>query len=522
MRPRDDASDMKLAFRKVAVSRHRNRCMPLIEAIEQRILFSFVVDPTGTTISASAAAGGIPQQVQTNPAHAADSFNFAGTQFEPAYSLSAAANANYQAAAQQLVVHSDATQTTGGGFLGWPSNSGTQAQVVLSFNLTAAATVQINGTLAGTGGGTSSVHLDISDFIANSASTSAVNQAFNLSAGNHLIAIDAEGANVQGTSTGAVDLTLTLVGAQTPPRITSPGAVTFKLGQPSAFTVKTTGSPTPSIKETAFLPDGISFADNGDGTATLSGTPKPLDATGHYNLILTASNGASPDANQFFTLTLSGANGAASPRPKFTSNIKSFTFHAGQANAFTITAAGTPTPMLSLVGTLPVGVNFQDNTDGTASLFGQPAGGTGGKYKVTVVASDGLGHSVRQTLTLNVIAPPPTPPQRSPKPIVPARAIKPASKTNRSTIRFHNPSHQTFKGALPVALYASPTPDYNGLTAVVLVNHPVTFSLAANQSKAVALNFPAPPTIAAGSYYLVAVFADNTTVASDTTVQFGA
>jgi hypothetical protein len=518
----DDGSDMKLAFWQGAVSRRRDRCMPLIEAIEQRILFSFVVDPTGTTISASAAAGGTPQQVQTNPAHAADSFNFAGTQFEPAYSLSAAANANYQAAAQQLVVHSDATQTTGGGFLGWPSNSGTQAQVVLSFNLTAAATVQINGTLVGTGGGTSSVHLDISDFIANSASTSAVNQAFNLSAGNHLIEVDAEGANVQGTSTGAVDLTLTLVGAQTPPRITSPGAVTFKLGQPSAFTVKTTGAPTPSIKETAFLPDGISFVDNGDGTATLSGTPKLLDATGHYDLIFTASNGASPDTNQFFTLTLSGANGAASPRPKFTSNIKSFTFHAGQANAFTITAAGTPTPMLSLVGTLPVGVNFQDNTDGTASLFGQPAGGTGGKYKVTVVASDGLGHTVRQTLTLNVIAPPPTPAQLSPKPIVPARAIKIGSKTNRSTIHFHNPSHQTFKGALPVALYASPTPDFDGLTAVALVNHPVTFSLAANQSKAVALNFPAPPTIAAGSYYLVAVFADNTTVASDTTVQFGA
>ncbi|MDB5292922.1 MAG: Ig family protein [Phycisphaerales bacterium] len=513
---------MKLAFWQVAVSRRRDHCMPLIEAIEQRILFSFVVDPTGTTISASAAAGGTPQQVQTNPAHAADSFNYAGSQFEPAYSLSAVANANYQAAAQQLVVHSDATQTTGGGFLGWPSNSGTQAEVVLSFNLTAAATVQINGTLAGTGGGTSSVHLDISDFIANSANTSAVNQAFNLSAGNHLIAIDAEGANVQGTSTGSVDLTLTLVSAQTPPRITTPSAVTFKLGQPSTFTVRTTGSPTPSIKETAFLPDGISFVDNGDGTATLSGTPKLLDATGHYNLIFTASNGASPDANQFFTLTLDGAHGTGAQRPKFSSNMQFFTFHAGQANAFTITATGSPTPMLSLVGMLPAGLQFQDNLDGTASLFGQPAGGTGGKYRVTVVASDGLGHKVRRTLTLNIVAPPPTPAQLSPKPTAPARAIKPGSKTNRSTIRFHNPSRQTFKGTLPVSLYASPMPDYNGLTAVALVSHAVTFSLAGNQSKAIPLNFPAPPSIAAGDYYVVAVFSDNTTVASDTTVHFGA
>ena len=214
MHQRDDGSDMKLAFWQVAVARRRDHCMPLIEAMEQRTLFSFVVDPTGTTISAAAAAGGTPQQVQTNPAHAADSFNYAGSQFEPAYSLSAVANASYQAAAQQLTVHSDATQATGGNFLGWPDNSGTQAEVVLSFNLTAAATVQINGTLAGTGGGMSSVHLDISDFVATSANTSAVNQAFNLIAGNHLIEVDAEGANVQGTSTGSVDLTLTLVGAQ--------------------------------------------------------------------------------------------------------------------------------------------------------------------------------------------------------------------------------------------------------------------------------------------------------------------
>ena len=247
--------------------------------------------------------------------------------------------------------------------------------------------------------------------------------------------------------------------------------MTFKLGQPSAFTVMTAGDPTPSIKETAFLPDGINFVDNGDGTATLSGTPKSLDATGHYNLIITASNGASPDANQFFTLTLDGATGAGSQRPKFTSKINSFTFHTGQADAFTITATGSPTPVLSVVGILPGGLNFQDNHDGTASLFGQPAAGAGGKYKVTVVASDGSGHNVRQTLMLDVVAPPPTPAELSPKPTAPGRAIKPGSKRNQSTIHFHNPSLQSFKGTLPVSLYASPTPDYNALTAIALVSH---------------------------------------------------
>lgn len=303
---------MKLLSSPVVKSERKCRNRALIEAMEPRTLFSFVLDASGTSITASASAGASPQQVQTNPAHATDSFSYAGSQFEPAYSLSATSNANYQLAAQQITLHSDATQSTTGGYLGWPSNAGTQGEVVLSFNLTAAATVQINGTLSGTGGGASSLHFDISDYTASSATTSVVHQALPLSAGNHVMEIDAEGANVQGTSSAAVDLTLTL-GASTAPKITSPSAVTFKIGQPSNFTVTTTGDPTPSIKETAFLPAGISFVDNGDGTATLSGTPASLDATGHYNLIFTASNGVAidathPSANQFFTLTLSGGS----------------------------------------------------------------------------------------------------------------------------------------------------------------------------------------------------------------------
>ncbi|HET6249113.1 MAG TPA: putative Ig domain-containing protein [Tepidisphaeraceae bacterium] len=486
--------------------------------MEQRTLFSFAVDPTGTTVSASAAAGATPQQVQTNPAHASDSFSYPGSEFEPAYSLTAAANASYQATPTQLTLHADASQSTGGNYLGWPDNAGTQAEIVLSFNLTAAATVQIAGSLAGAGGGMSSVHFDISDFVASSADTSAVNQAFKLSAGNHVIEVDAEGANVQGNSTGTLDLTLTLA-PSAPPRITSPRSKTFRLGEPSAFTVTTTGNP--SIKENAFLPDGLAFVDNGDGTATLSGTPSPLDGTGHYNLIFTASNGASPDAHQFFTLTLDGAPGSGLARPKFTSKINLFTFHSGQADAFMVAATGTPTPTLSVVGTLPAGVSFQDNHDGTGSFFGEPGLFAGGKYKVVVVASDDSGHHVQHVLTLDVISPPLTPADLTPKPTAPARAIIPRSKKNPMAIHFSNPQRESFKGTLPVSLYASPTPTYNATTATALASQSVKVALAPNQAKAVPINFPAPASIAAGDYYIVAIFADGTTVSSDATAHFG-
>ncbi len=332
------------------VSRHirgsSNRCRALAEAMEPRVLLSFTINPTETTVSAVASAGNAPQNVQTNPAHAEDSFSYAGSQFEPAYSLSATSNASYVSTPQVLTLHVDATQATTGGYLGWPDDAGTQSEVVLNFNLTAAATVQIAGSLAGTGGAVSSLNFDISDFTASSSNTSNVDQSFKLTAGNHIIELNAAGANVQGTTTATADLTLTIVGAGTAPKITSRNAATFHLGELSAFTVTTIGDPTPSITETAILPDGVNFVDNGDGTATLSGIPATLDATGNYDLIFTASNGipisdTQPAANQFFTLTLDGAPGVPIQTPThLTFSQKPATTSAGATlSAISVTVA---------------------------------------------------------------------------------------------------------------------------------------------------------------------------------------
>jgi hypothetical protein len=46
----------------------------------------------------------------------------------------------------------------------------------------------------------------------------------------------------------------------------------------------------------------VTFVDNHDGTAILSGTP--TGATGTYPFTITASNGTSPNATQNFTLTV--------------------------------------------------------------------------------------------------------------------------------------------------------------------------------------------------------------------------
>jgi hypothetical protein len=89
--------------------------------------------------------------------------------------------------------------------------------------------------------------------------------------------------------------------ALTAPAITSANSTTFTGGQPGTFTVTTTGTPAPTVTKTGTLPTGVTFVDNGDGTATLAGTSA---TSGSYPLTITAHNVASPDATQSFTLTV--------------------------------------------------------------------------------------------------------------------------------------------------------------------------------------------------------------------------
>ena len=143
----------------------------------------------------------------------------------------------------------------------------------------------------------------------------------------------------------------------------------------------TTGFPTPALSETGALPTGVTFVDNGDGTATLAGTPA-AGTGGTYALTITAANGVTPDATQSFTLTVDQA-------PAITS-ADSTTFTTGTAGTFTVTTTGFPTPALTETGALPTGVTFVDNGDGTATLAGTPAAGTGGTYALTITAANGV------------------------------------------------------------------------------------------------------------------------------------
>jgi len=177
------------------------------------------------------------------------------------------------------------------------------------------------------------------------------------------------------------------------PAITSANSTTFTVLAAGSFTVTTTGFPTPALSETGALPSGVTFVDKGNGTATLSGTPASGTA-GTYPITITANNGVSPNFPQSFTLTVDTA-------PVITS-AASTTFTVGVPGTFTVTTIGTPTPSLTESGTLPSGVTFTDNGNGTATLAGTPAAGTGNTYSITIKAHNGIGTDATQPFSLTV------------------------------------------------------------------------------------------------------------------------
>lgn len=190
------------------------------------------------------------------------------------------------------------------------------------------------------------------------------------------------------TPAGSQTFTLTVKGA---PHISSPATTTFQSGVAGTFTVTTDrGYPTPALAVTAGLPTGLSFTDNGDGTATISGT---TTAVGTVNVTITATNSAGT-VQQPLTVNVT--------QPAAITSASTTTFTTGSAGTFTVTSTGYPTAALTETGPLPTGVTFVDNGDGTATLAGTPAAGTGGSYPLTLKAHNGVGTDATQSFVLTV------------------------------------------------------------------------------------------------------------------------
>jgi hypothetical protein len=195
------------------------------------------------------------------------------------------------------------------------------------------------------------------------------------------------------TSTNPVSYTINPTTSCNPPTITSaPPTATATVGQSYNFEVTTcTTTGAPKFAATG-LPKGLALVNNGNGTATISGTPRVKDLSS-YSGTITATVKSQTPVTQSFTITVDQA-------AIITSKLKPLV-HTGQTITPPIEVAteyGFPTPALTATG-LPSGVTLQDNGDGTGDLVGTPGATSGGTYTVTVSATNVVG-VVQKTFTL--------------------------------------------------------------------------------------------------------------------------
>jgi Abnormal spindle-like microcephaly-assoc'd, ASPM-SPD-2-Hydin/Putative Ig domain len=85
-------------------------------------------------------------------------------------------------------------------------------------------------------------------------------------------------------------------------------------------------------------------------------------------------------------------------QPPAITSANTTTFTVGTAGNFTVTASGFPAPTFSETGTLPSNVTLSS----AGVLSGTPAANTGGTYKITITASNGISPNATQSFTLIV------------------------------------------------------------------------------------------------------------------------
>jgi hypothetical protein len=205
-----------------------------------------------------------------------------------------------------------------------------------------------------------------------------------------ITAANGVGANATQSFMLTVDQGLAIISGTT---------TTFTVGQQGWFLIATAGFPVPALAETGNLPNGITFTDNGNGTATLAGIPEGTASTtsgttaGAYAFTITASNGGvTPNITQNFALNVNDGTAI------LTGNITTFT--VGVQGTFTVQTLSSQVPVITETGPLPPNLTFTDNGDGTATLAGVPT--VVGNYPITLTANNGVDPAATQAFTLLV------------------------------------------------------------------------------------------------------------------------
>lgn len=184
------------------------------------------------------------------------------------------------------------------------------------------------------------------------------------------------------------------------PSFSSTAALSATQGSLYSYAVVTADPEAGSRTITAgTLPGWLSLVDNGNGTATLSGTPGNGDV-GAVNVQLTVTDTGGLTAQQSFTITVANLNDL----PTFTSSPV-VTAASGEPYSYSITTGDIDlgdTRSISAV-TRPAWLTFTDNGNGTALLAGTPADADVGQANAVLLqVTDAAAGSTQQSFSIAV------------------------------------------------------------------------------------------------------------------------
>jgi hypothetical protein len=235
-------------------------------------------------------------------------------------------------------------------------------------------------TLSAQGGGTT-----ITQTVSDPSATSAIITGL---ANGTAYAVTVAAVNGVGTGPAAAFPGNPVTPTASAPLITSSNSPVVGVGQNLSFTVTAVGAPEPAITASG-LPRWVTFTPAAaGGSATLSGVP-PAGSGGTYPVTFGAANGVGFAVTQHATLSVL----------EFTSAARA-AFPLNQSGSFTVTTSLSSSPLaITLSGTLPPGVSFTANGNGTATLSGVPTG-KAKAYNMTFTATLGTAVTTQKfTLT---------------------------------------------------------------------------------------------------------------------------
>ena len=216
-------------------------------------------------------------------------------------------------------------------------------------------------------------------------------------ADNYQLASTTANTSASITRTGSTVITTIHDASDTPITFATMGDVIH-----AAATITGIGAmPTGNVTFKVFANASCSGLGSGAGIVSLDsgGVADPSNAITVTGGVLSFQATYNGDTNY---VSQTGSCETLDTQPAFTSPDNAV-FNVGSEGLFTITTIGNPTvSAITMSGTLPAGVTFTDNLDGTATLSGTPSAGMEGDYNLTFTATNGILSDAIQEFMLRI------------------------------------------------------------------------------------------------------------------------